>query len=159
MRGPFAAFAVVLAATGCSSSSTSSTAGDAEAPDAAESADAAPPDAHVVDAALRDAVVDAATTEIVIDAASFPLADGGGVVCGVDYDGVVVFYAATGDPMPTETGILSCAAPIVIAPVEPATTYQLDVYAQQGATVVAEAICSATTQGGASVAPMCPPFM
>jgi hypothetical protein len=144
----------------CSASSTQGPEGGADAPDASAPSGDASPDAPRSDATAADGfATEASVSEIEIDAASFPISDGGVVHCGPDYNAVVVFYAATSDPMPTETGVVSCAAPVVIGPVEPSTAYELDVYLQKGTSIVAQATCSATTQAGESVAASCPPFM
>jgi hypothetical protein len=151
-----------LAAGACSTGSRPATDLDAQVPDASGASEDASHDASRGDdeGAPADASqFEASVTEIILGAASFPIADGGVLDCGPDYDGVVVFYAATSDPMPTETGIVSCTLPVVIAPVEPNTAYQLDVYLQKGTTVVAQATCTATTRAGESVAPICPLFM
>ncbi len=152
---------IALAAAACSATSTPAAQADAEPPDAsAASGDGSAWDAggDAGDVGVVDGA-EAGVTEIVLYAASFPIADGGTVACGSDFDGVVVFYAEVGGPMPTETGIVSCATPVVLTPVDPASPYQLDVYLQKGATVVAQATCTATTRAGQAVEPTCPTFM
>ncbi len=150
--------AFALAAGACSASSTPATEGDAAAPDASATQEDAAIDAQRgpdADAAPREASV----TAIVLDAATAGITDGGTLHCGPDYDGVVVFFAAAGATMPTETGLVSCAAPVVLSPVEPGVAYQLDVYLQKAGAVVAQAACTAMTQADESVTPTCALFM
>jgi hypothetical protein len=145
-----------LVAAACASSSTPATDVDAEAPDASMASDGATSDAP---RGAETSPVEASVTEIVLSASSFSITDGGVLECGPDYDGVDVFYAAGSNPMPAETGLVSCAAPVVISPVEPGIAYQLDVYLQKGGHVVAQATCTAMTQSDQAVAPTCPQFM
>jgi len=150
--------AFALAAGACSASSTPATEGDAATPDASATQEDAAVDAQR--AADADAAQpDASVTAIVLDAATAGITDGGTLHCGPDYDGVVVFYAAAGATMPTETGLVSCASPVVLSPVEPGVAYQLDVYVQKAGAVVAQAACTAMTHAGESVTPTCALFM
>jgi hypothetical protein len=150
-----------LACAACSGSSAPAAPVDAEAPDTSTASGDARADeaggSHA-DGGTTDGG-EAGVTEIVLPAASFPMADGGTVRCGTDFDGVVVFYAETSDPMPTETGLVPCTTPVVLTPVDPGTAYQLDVYLQKGATIVAQSTCAATTRAGEAVEPTCPTFM
>ncbi len=94
-------------------------------------------------------------TRIELGTASFPSADGGMFVCGIDFTTVRALF----DQAPMQTGAITCPAPLVIDPAVANVTYHLDIALTTGTKTVALATgCTAKTTAGQTTTPACPAF-
>ncbi len=105
--------------------------------------------------AEADADAGPVSTQVHIPTQSLPLAAGGSISCGTDYDQDDAFYAVGMNF--GMTGMAACGPDAVIEPATPNATYTIHLYLVKNAAALWESDCTATAQPNASTVATCAP--